>query len=207
LTDAPTTNASLVLRLRNRDDEAAWCEFVQIYEPLIYGLIRHKGFQHADAAELTQDVLLAIVSNVGRWQPGREWGSFRGWLFTITRRLMINFLACPARRFTGSGRTSVLQRLLAQPARAEGESHVFDLELKRRLFAWAADRVKERVEPATWEAFWQTAVEDRPVEVIARELGLSVGAIYVARSRVMRQLRIAVEQQSKMSDGEGGHDG
>ena len=63
----PNTNASLILRLRNPDDADAWAEFVEIYEPLIYGLIRSKGFQHADAAELTQEVLLAVVRSVGRW--------------------------------------------------------------------------------------------------------------------------------------------
>jgi RNA polymerase sigma factor (sigma-70 family) len=207
LPDAPTTNTNLVLRLRNRADEAAWCEFVQIYEPLIHSLIRHKGFQHADAAELTQEVLLTVAGRVDRFEPDPGRGSFRGWLFTITRRLLINFLSCPARRFAGSGRTSVLARLLQQPSRDAGESQVFELELKRRLFQWAAERVKERVEAATWEAFWQTAVEARPVAAVARELRLTIGAVYVARSRVMRHMRLAVERQLKLNGWEGGRDG
>jgi RNA polymerase sigma-70 factor (ECF subfamily) len=120
---------------------------------------------------------------------------------------MINFLACPARRLAGSGRTSVLESLLQQPSHDEGESHVFNLELKRRLFEWAANRVKERVEPTTWQAFWQTAVEDKPVPLVARELNLTTGAVYVARSRVMRQMRLAVERQSQLNGWEGGRDG
>jgi RNA polymerase sigma factor (sigma-70 family) len=193
--DGPTTNASLVLRLRDPSDEAAWLEFVQIYEPMIYGLVRRKGFQDADASELTQDVMLVVMRAVKRWEPDRQRGSFRGWLFTIARRLMINFLASPARRFSGSGRTSVLERLLEQPERNEAESQLFDLELKRRLFEWAAKGIKERVEPSTWEAFWQTAVLAMPTKVVAHELGLQPGAVYVAKSRVMHQLRAAVERQ------------
>lgn len=191
----PITHASLVLRLSNPRDEEAWCEFVEIYEPLIYRLVRRKGFQDADAAELTQDVLLAVVRAVDRWEPDRGRGSFRGWLATIARRLMINFLSSPARRFTGSGRTSMLERLLQLPDLDAGDSQCFDLELTRRVFDWAARRVRERVEPATWEAFWRTAVESRPVESVARELGLSSGGVYVARSRVMHHLRTEVERQ------------
>jgi len=87
--DGPTTNASLVLRLRDPRDETAWCEFVQIYQPMIYNLLRRKGFQDADASELTQDVLLVVMRAVQRWEPQPQRGSFRGWLVTITRRLMI----------------------------------------------------------------------------------------------------------------------
>ncbi len=192
----PTTHASLVLRLRDPHDEEAWCEFVEIYEPLIYSLVRRKGFQHADAAELTQDVLLAVVRAVDRWQPDPRRGSFRGWLATIARRLMINFLSSPARRLAGSGRTSVLERLLEQPDPDPDESRVFHLELKRRVFDWAARRVRTRVQPANWEAFWRTAVEARPIDDVARELGVTPGTVYVARSRIMRQLRSEVERQS-----------
>jgi len=198
--DGPTTNASLVLRLRDCEDEAAWSEFVQIYQPLIRNLVRRKGFQEADAAELTQDVLLVVMRAVKRFEPDRQRGSFRGWIFTITRRLLINFLSSPARRLVGSGRTSVLERLLEQPNRNEAESQVFDLELKRRLFEWAAKRVKEQVEPATWEAFWRTAVLAMPVTKVGHELGLKPGAVYVAKSRVMHQLRLAVEKQLESGD-------
>jgi RNA polymerase sigma factor (sigma-70 family) len=192
--NGPTTNACLVLRLRDPRDEAAWSEFVQIYRPMIHGLVRHKGFQDADASELTQDVLLVVMRAVKKWEP-RGRGSFRGWLFTIARRLMINFLASPARRFTGSGRTTVLERLLEQPERNGADSRTFDLELKRRLFEWAARQVQERVEPRTWESFWRTAVLARPVKEVAQELGLSLGAVYVARSRIMQQLRVVIERQ------------
>jgi len=205
--DGPTTNASLVLRLRDPLDEAAWSEFVQVYEPMIYSVVRRKGFQDADASEIAQDVMLVVMRAVKRWEPDRQRGSFRGWLVTITRRLMINFLSSPARRFAGSGRTSVLERLLEQPERSESESQVFDLELKRRLFEWAAARVKERVESATWEAFWRTAVMATPIKQVAGELRLSPGAVYVAKSRVMHQLRIVVERHLRNDDLNGACDG
>jgi RNA polymerase sigma factor (sigma-70 family) len=207
MNDGPTTNASLVLRLRNPHDEVAWSEFVQIYQPMILNLVRRKGFQDADASELTQDVLLVVMRAVKRFEPDCQRGSFRGWLFTISRRLMINFLSSPARRLVGSGRTSVLERLSELPARNEAESQVFDLELKRRLFEWAAERVQEQVEPATWEAFWRTAILGISTKQVAQELGLKPGAIYVAKSRVMQQLRMAVERQRESRDGSEALDG
>jgi RNA polymerase sigma-70 factor (ECF subfamily) len=192
--DGPLTQPGLVLRLRNPQDEAAWREFVELYEPLVYRLVRRKGFQHADADELTQDVLLAVVRAVHRWQPGPERGTFRGWLATIARRLMVNFLSSPARHFGGTGRSTVLEQLLQLPDGDPAQSQVFDLELKRRVFDWAARQVSEQVEPSTWEAFWRTAVEAQPVDAVARDLAMSTGAVYIARSRVMRRLRVTVER-------------
>lgn len=213
--DAPTTHAGLIARLRDRRDDEAWEEFVEIYQPLIYRLVRRRGFQHADAAELTQDVLVAVLRAVERWDPDPGRGSFRGWLATIARNLMIDFLSRPG-RVLASGRTSIHQWLDEQPARPDRgtwrssessgfggppvESSVFDLELKRRLFAWAAERVQKQVEPRTWQAFWRTAVEDRSIAATADELGMSSGAVYIARSRVLHRLRSEVQQRLQDSN-------
>jgi len=203
--DGPLTRHSLVLRLRNPRDRTAWEEFVEIYEPLVHRLVRRRGFQSADADELTQDVLLAVVRAVDRWEPDPSRGTFRGWLATISRRLMINFLSCPARRLAGTGRSSVVEQLLQLPDSDPALSQVYDLELKRREFDWAARRVRDQVEASTWEAFWRTAVDSQPVVDVARELGLSPGAVYIARSRVMRRLRTIVETLNRGCSGGGGN--
>ena len=76
----PKTRPSLLVRLRAPQDERAWAEFLEIYEPLIYRLARRKGFQDADAAELTQEVFLAVWTHRKRYDPARR---FRPWLFGI----------------------------------------------------------------------------------------------------------------------------
>jgi RNA polymerase sigma-70 factor (ECF subfamily) len=190
----PTTRRSLVLRLRNLDDEAAWTEFVEVYEPLVYRLARSKGLQDSDARDLCQEVFRAVAVAIERWDPDPAKGRFRGWLFRIARNLLVKFLAGQRRHPRGSGQTSVLELLEAQPATDPQAEAEFALEFRRRAFRWAAEQVKGEFADSTWQAFWRTGVDNQPIAEVAKELGLSAGAVYVARSRVLSRLRQRVEQ-------------
>jgi RNA polymerase sigma-70 factor (ECF subfamily) len=190
----PTTRRSLVLRLRNSHDEAAWAEFVEIYEPLVYRLARSKGLQDADAQDLCQEVFRAVAGAIERWDPDPAKGKFRAWLFRIARNLLVNFLASQRRSVRGSGSTSVQEMLEAEPARDAAAEAEFQAEFQRRAFRWAAEQVKTEFTDSTWQAFWRTGVENRAIAAVAKELGLSVGAVYIARSRVLARLRERVEQ-------------
>ncbi len=192
MAEAPTTRLSLLLRLRDASDGSAWTQFVDVYAPAVYGYARRRGLQDADAADLTQDVLAAVAASVGRLAYDPERGSFRGWLFTIVRNRLCNFVA-QARTRRASGDPAV-QRLLDERPAPEQESADWDDEYRQRLFAWAADQVRGQVRESTWQAFWRTAVEGRPVQATAAELDLTVAAVYLARSRVMARLRTAIRQ-------------
>jgi RNA polymerase sigma-70 factor (ECF subfamily) len=193
--ESRATRRSLIVKLRDPADSAAWSEFLSIYEPLVYRLARRKGLQDADARDLCQEVFQAVAKAIDRWEPGR--GSFRGWLSRIARNLLVNFLTRRQHQFKGSGATSVLELLEAQPAADPSATALFEAEYERRLFRWAADEIRGEFTPATWRAFWQTAVEDRPPSEVAADLGLSVGAVYIARSRVLSRLRQRIEQHVK----------
>ena len=195
--NAPETRPSLLVRIRDPRNEQAWTEFLEIYEPLVYRLARKRGFQDADARELTQDVFVAVASAIERWDPDPAKGSFRGWLFRIARNLMINFLGQQRRRPAATGDTDVNRLLNEHPAPDAEESALFDLEYKRQTFRWAAERVRGQFEDKTWRAFWLTSVEGESVKMAARALGLSAGAVYVARSRVMSRLRQTVQRLAK----------
>lgn len=86
----PNTRQSLVLRLQDADDLEAWDEFVSIYRPLVQRLAVKRGFQHADAEELSQEVMLSVSQAIDTWLQGPQEARFRPWLFTIARNLMVN---------------------------------------------------------------------------------------------------------------------
>src|SRR5262249_52808416 len=145
------------------------------------------GLQDADAADLTQDVLRAVAGAAGRLEYDPARGAFRGWLFTVVRNKLRNFLAGRKRKCVGTGDTAGQKQLEGQPAARE--SAFWDREYERRLFTWAAERVRGDFEETTWQAFWRTAVEGQPARAAAETLGMSVGAIYIAKSRVLARLR------------------
>ncbi len=198
--EVPQTRLSLLLRIRDTRDDPAWREFVEIYEPLVYRLARRGGLQHADALELTQEALLAIVKTIDRWDADPQRGSFRGWLFQVSRNLMINYLTRQRRHPQGVGDTDFQMLLAQQPDPRGEETAEFDLEYRRRLFRWAVEQVRDGFRTNTWNAFWDTCVLNRPVHEVAVDLGMSPGAIYVARSRVMARLKRRIEEVT--SEGE-----
>ena len=191
---SPETRPSLLLRLRNPQDEQAWREFLEIYEPLIERLARRRGLQHADARELVQEVLVAVAGAIDRWEPDEARGSFRGWLSTIARNLTINLLKREGRHTRGTGDSEFARLMNEQPDPGSRHTALFDLEYRRRLFQFAAEQVREKFEEATWQAFWKTSVEQQSLVDVCEELGMSRGAIYVARSRVMAKLRKHIEK-------------
>src|SRR3954453_6111989 len=90
MADIPPTRASLLIRLGDPRDGEAWGQFLDLYAPLVYGYARKQGLQDADAADLAQDVLVAVAGAVGRLEYDPCRGSFRSWLFTIVRRKISN---------------------------------------------------------------------------------------------------------------------
>jgi RNA polymerase sigma-70 factor (ECF subfamily) len=191
---APATRYSLIVKLRDPADAGAWREFVALYQPLVYRLARRQGLQDADAQDLCQEVFRTVARAIERYDLDPARGRFRGWLSRITRNLLINFLTRRPYRLRGSGSTSIQELLEAQPADDPSATAVFEAEYRRRVFRWAADEVRGEFAPSTWQAFWMTAIDERTPADAAAELGLSVGAVYIARSRVLARLRARIEQ-------------
>jgi RNA polymerase sigma-70 factor (ECF subfamily) len=192
--DRPTTRPSLLIRLRDPGDERAWAEFIEIYTPLIHRLARQRGFQKADADDLAQEVFRAVAGAINRWDPDPARGSFRGWLFRIAQNLMINFLAGARRRPQTAGDSKIRDLLETQVQPSPEDSSQFDLEYRRRLFLWAAEKLRGEFRESTWQAFWLTAVEGQKAKQAAAALGLSEGAVFMARSRVLARIRLTIEQ-------------
>jgi RNA polymerase sigma factor (sigma-70 family) len=192
--DTTSTRQSLLVRLLDPRDQAAWVEFVEIYEPLIQRLARSRGLQGADADDLAQDVFRAVAGAIDRWDPDPARGSFRGWLFRIARNLIVNLLAARRRQPRAVGGSDLVSLLESVPSTEAEDTVLFDGEYRRRLFDWAAARIRPEFREHTWQAFWRTGVDGEDVAAVARSLDLTSGAVYVARSRVMARLRREIEQ-------------
>lgn len=194
MADPPLTRVTLLHRLRDGQDEDAWREFIQLYGPVVYGFARNRGLQDADAADLMQEVLRSIARNASKMEYDPKRGTFRGWLYTVTRNKIYNFLNGQKNRPRASGDTSAHERLDAIPDRAEEPDADWDLEYQRKLTARAMDLVKHEFHANTWEAFWQTAVQGRSANEVGEQLQMSTGAVYVAKSRVLARLRDEVRR-------------
>jgi len=193
MTQSDATRPSLLVRIKDRRDRQAWAQFVEIYAPLVYELARRRGLQDSDAADLTQEVLRSVSSAITRLDYDPRKGTFRGWLFTVTRNALNSFFEAQQRVPRGSGDSAVQAWLEERPV-PEEESAVWDQEYQTRLLAYAADQVRASFEDATWQAFWQTAVEGKPGKEVAASLGMTVGAVYIAKSRVLSRIKDQVRQ-------------
>jgi RNA polymerase sigma factor (sigma-70 family) len=184
----PPDQPDLLARLRDRADTEAWSTFVDAYAPWVYRLARRRGLQDADAADLTQDVLRTVVRTAPcfAYDPGR--GCFRSWLFTVARNRIRKWFDANRRQPRATGDEGVRQALEEVAAPDVGAAER-EREDRKRLVRLAAEAVRPDFRPATWQAFWQTTIGARDVAQVGAELGLSAGAVYIARCRVLARLR------------------
>ncbi|MBI5757173.1 MAG: sigma-70 family RNA polymerase sigma factor [Planctomycetales bacterium] len=195
MSDSHTTRRSLLVRIKDARDEQAWSEFVDIYFPMIYGFGKKHGLQHADAIDLTQDVLRTIAQKAVEFVYDAQKGKFRGWLFTIVRNELRDFVKRQRRHPQATGGSD--EQLANLLDREADLSALWEQEHEKRVFAWAAEQVRQKENPVQWEAFWRTAVKGHEAEVVAADLRLEVGKVYLCKSRVMAKLKELVLRYEK----------
>lgn len=173
------TSASLLERLRRRDDAAAWQRFLELYAPVIHAWAMHVGLQPADAADLVQEVFTTLLEELPtfRYDPRR---SFRAWLKTVT----LNHWRARQRR---TAPASLEQH--AEPCISDPAAEFWERDYRHWLMARALMIMQQDFEPHVWRACWLTAAEGRPAAEVAAELHMTVGAVYAARCRVLARLR------------------
>ncbi len=184
---SPDTRESLILRLPSHGDVEAWEEFISIYEPFLFRFAQRRGLQEADAREIAQSVFLSVAGAIDRWRPDKEKGPFRAWLFRIARNHLLNFIAKNHRiRATGNSSAADILRGIAAN---DSQRDEWDEDYRKEMFRLAASQTRESVQSATWEAFWDTAVLGKSTEQVATRLHMTVGAVYIARCRVLAKIR------------------
>lgn len=176
-----TTPASLLQRLRDEDATDAWHRFVDLYTPLLAHWARRLGLSKTDGDDLVQEVFLILVRELPRfvYQPGRR---FRGWLWTVLRNKYHEKHRRAAEPVAG-------EMALAALSVPDDLEAVWEREYQQYVVGRAAAFIEAEFQPATWKAFWESVVHDRPAADVARDLGVSENAVYLAKGRVLRRLR------------------
>ncbi len=170
----PNTDVSLILRLPEAVDPKDWLDFAERYQPLIYRFGTRRGLSEQDAQDLVQRVMMSVARSVARWRPSPDMPRFRNWLFTIARNQLIN-LVNARRPDQATGGSAHLEKLRAT---IDVTPETLDDDYRHEVFLWAAARVRRQVQAQSWNAFWKTSVEGIGCDVVARQLNMSLGAVY-----------------------------
>ncbi len=178
-----STSASLLQRLRQPDQEAAWQRFVDLYAPLIFHWGRNQGLNATDAADLLQEVMVVLVTKLPEFEydPMQR---FRGWLRSITVNRARDF----QRRQAIRPKTGVEETIEA--VAAANNIDLFDeSEYRDFLVGRALGLMRNEFQEQTWQACWKHVAEGRKATDVAQELGVTANAVHIAKCRVMRRLR------------------
>lgn len=186
---SPDTQPSLLIRIRDERDEQSWSVFVELYAPPVYGFLRQRGLQDADAADLTQEVMANVAQAIKSFDYQSDGAAFRSWLFTVVQNRLRNFWRSASRRPIGSGDTQALQQLQDDAREQDAVADRWEREYETRLFHYAADQVRPNFRSSTWQAFWRTAVQARPTKQVAQELNMSTAAVRLAKARVIARIK------------------
>ncbi len=195
-----STSRSLLERLR-ADETDAWDRLVELYAPLVLYWCRRSPLNDQDAADVFQEVFQSVATHIEGFRKREPGDSFRGWLRTITRSKIVDHHRRGKRQPRGVGGSSVQRRwneveadLPIEPIEGSADDRVVMSEVLRS----ALERIRKHFRETTWRAFWCTAIDGRPHRDVAQEVGLSPGAVRVAKSRVLQRLRAEL---GELSDG------
>lgn len=177
-----TTRASLLIRIRDRDDSRAWAEFDSLYRPMLERFALVRGLDRAAADDVVQHAMMSIHAHIDSFQYDPNKGRFKSWLKTIVNNRVRNLLA--ARREANADSVD----LKRPDERVESPDDVFDQVWMNEHLAFCLARLREQVEPGSFQAYQRLVLEDRPVEEVCAELGLNANQLYSIKFRLTKRL-------------------
>ncbi len=189
-----STSSSLLERVKTQDPDA-WRRMCALYGPQIYGCCRRAGLQQSDAADISQEVFRTVAAKIASFQLGRP-GGFRTWLRVITRNKIGDHLRLWRSEARGKGGTSAHDEL-QQIAESSVSFSAMDMDAQDNLLPHRAlDLIRGEFAERTWQAFWLVVAEERSPAEVAQQLGMTLAAVYMAKSRVLGRLRQELDEPS-----------
>jgi RNA polymerase sigma-70 factor (ECF subfamily) len=182
------TSASFLERLQQQADGSAWDQLVQLYRPWIHGWLRRQGLADADADDLAQEVMLTVVREIPKFHHAGRPGAFRAWLRVITLNRLKGFWRARQERPLAGG--SDLGKVLDQLEDPHSPlSRRWDMEHDQHVVHCLLSRIEPEFQASTWQAFRRVVLDDQKPADVAAELAVSLNAVLIAKSRVLRRLR------------------
>jgi RNA polymerase sigma-70 factor (ECF subfamily) len=196
------TRATLIVRLKNWQDQASWQEFFDTYWRLIYGVARKSGMTDAEAQDVVQETMVAVAKHMPTFTYDPKLGSFKAWLLNMTRwRILDEFRKRrtvdmrPPETGDSTTRTSFINRV-ADPAGQQFDE-VWELEWQQNLLAAALDHVKHHMDPQKYQIFDLYVNQGWAPEKVAQSFGIPVDQVYLAKHRVTQAIKSEVERLEK----------
>ncbi len=185
------TNVSLLERVKNQADQAAWTDFVQRYGPKVYGWAVRQGLQSSDAEDVAQEVLTKLLHSLKTFEY--QTGKFRAWLKTVTRTTLLDYVDRRKRQGQAGGGTESFDRLATLPAR-DDLCQRLQTEFDGELLQVAMNMVRRTTSEQSWTVFQLRMEQSLPYEEIARLVPLSADAAKMTYSRVLGKVRKQLQQ-------------
>lgn len=186
-----TTDISLIDRVRrDKNDQASWLRFMDIYRPLVTHWCRRVKIKKTDTEDVCQEVFTSVLMSINRFRKERESDTFRGWLRTITKCRIVDYLRVKTREVPAMRNIDI--NAIVAPLTEPEELSASDNESRkasREVLREAVKAVQDRSDDKTWQAFIRTAVDDQNATDVAEELGMSSDAVRQAKSRVTKRLQ------------------
>lgn len=184
----PSTSETLLEQVR-ADEPRAWRELVRLYGPIVYRWARQRGLQDHDAADVVQNVFVAVARHLGGFSPEKAQGSFRSWLWTVTLNVVRELWRRQRVRPQAAGGEAAWQSLLTMAAESDEGSTCVPGDTRQALLREALAIVREESEPRTWRAFWGMAVEGLSANDLAPSCGMTPQGVRQAKYRILCRLR------------------
>ncbi len=194
--ELPTLSSSLLDRLQQMHPDA-WGDLVTVFSPIVYRWCRQSGLGGHDASDVVQEVFSSVARGIGDFERVKSEGSFRSWLATITRNRLRDFFRRRSKQphaAGGSDALGALQQIADVQDESDLHQSISEADLNQSLPARVLQLVRSEFEPATWQAFWLTAVDGIAAADVAQQLNLSVASVYQAKSRVLRRFRQRMQE-------------
>jgi RNA polymerase sigma-70 factor, ECF subfamily len=184
-----STHASLILRVRERESPA-WCELIDLYGPLVAHWCRRCGLDSHATADRVQEVFTSVAQGVERYQPQRSSGSFRAWLWTITRNKIRDAIRRDKHHIAPKGGSTAVGQLQRIPdENSLPDSEPTSPEILSTLVARGLEQVRGEFEPRSWAVFERSVIDGQATASVAEEFQLKPASVRQIRSRILRRLR------------------